>query len=199
VAQLAVLLAPALLLTKDHHLLDAGLGVAKWADALGLVQQMVAVDSAFESGSQLTVLAIGLTGIGVREAGRFVARSPVLIGLGAALLFMLLTEWRDAARSRLVAGRSKIEEVGGQALERSADAFHRRNEAEQRLQALVVGPAGTSPTATVARLLAVRSDPMPTATIADRLGGSKSAIRRHLTHPAFVTSNRGVSLGRSLL
>jgi hypothetical protein len=45
VAQLAVLLAPALLLTKDHHLLDAGLGVAKWADALGLVQQIAAVDT----------------------------------------------------------------------------------------------------------------------------------------------------------
>lgn len=58
VAQLAVLLAPALLLTKDHHLLDAGLGAARWADALGLVQQVVAIDVATRGSAALTVAGI---------------------------------------------------------------------------------------------------------------------------------------------
>jgi hypothetical protein len=53
VAQLAVLLAPALLLTKDHHLLDAGLGVARWADALGIVKQVVEMDGATQAGLRM--------------------------------------------------------------------------------------------------------------------------------------------------
>ena len=56
IAQLAVMLAPAVLLTNDHHLLDAGLGVAAWVDAPGLVQQVAAVDGMVNGSARLRVV-----------------------------------------------------------------------------------------------------------------------------------------------
>jgi hypothetical protein len=119
VAQLAVLLAPALLLTKDHHLLDAELGVAKWADALGLVEQIVAVDAMAYSTTQMTALSIVLGSIGLRAAARIVAASPVLLGLIIAAGIFCLTEWRPLAAEHLERSGEAIKRVGSKALARA--------------------------------------------------------------------------------
>jgi hypothetical protein len=197
VAQLAVLLAPALLLTKDHHLLDADLGVAKWADALGLVEQIVAVDAMAYSTTQMAALAILLGCVGARAAARAVAASPVLLGLVIATGVLCVTEWRPVVGERLGASRDAMKRAGSNALALAGDAAEHRTSAQQRLQALAVRPATTTAVTTAARTLATSRAPLPLDLLVP--GFAAADVERALSgHPAFVIESAGLALGRPI-
>jgi len=167
VAQLAVTLAPALLLTRDHHLVDAGLGVARWADALGLVQQIAAADSMVNGSAALTLAGLWATVAAIRGAGRVLVRSPILAGLAIAVIFMLLTDWRESARSRLVEAGAASKHAGTAVIEQLADQYAKRHHADAQLQALLVTPGEPTTVSRVVRELAVAG---PRS--ADQLAGS---------------------------
>jgi hypothetical protein len=157
VAQLAVMLAPALLLTRDRHLLDAGLGAAKWADALGLVQQIAAADSMVNSTVTLTAVSVWGAGLALKHAGRVLARSPILIGVALAVIFMLLTDWRDSTQPRLAKTGAGAKRAGRPVLDELADQCVRRHVADMQLRALLVNPGEPGDISRVARALAVGS------------------------------------------
>ncbi len=188
VAQLAVMLAPALLLTRDRHLLDAGLGAARWADALGLVQQIAAADSMVNGTVTLTAAGVWGGGLALRQAGRLVARSPVLIGLALAVIFMLLTDWRESAHARLLKAGAGAKRASTAVIEQLGDQVVRRHVADMQLQALVVTPGEPCDIYRVARALAVGGAATQNDLI-DRLSVDPEAITRLINAGAISTTD----------
>lgn len=86
VAQLAVLLAPSMVLTMDKHLIAAGLGVREWADALFKLKHIAEIDDLVWGTTSGAVLAATLSIHGVIEFGRLLARSPIARGLTVGAL-----------------------------------------------------------------------------------------------------------------
>lgn len=194
VAQLAVILAPALLLTRDRDLLDAGLGVVKWADALGLVQQIAAADSMVNGSARLAVGGLWAGGLAVRQAGRVLVRSPLLAGLALAIVFMLVTDWRESARGRLVDAGAKSKRVGTAIMEQLAEQYERREAAEAQLQALLVTPGEPSTIARVARELAVAGT-RSVEQLAEVLGIGLNEIDGLLARGLIVGPDDAITLG----
>lgn len=83
-AQLGVLLAPALVLTRDTHLLSPGIGVREWADALVKLKELMELEQAAWSVADGVVITGGLTFYGVRGLVRVLLRSDFTLGLTLA-------------------------------------------------------------------------------------------------------------------
>lgn len=96
-AQLAILLGPSLLLTRDGHLLDVGLGTEAPADLLIVMGRLIELDAMVHGGAQTAVLVAGLLALAVRGAARVVSESPVAAGAYMAIGLMALTDWCEGA------------------------------------------------------------------------------------------------------
>ena len=76
-ARLAVATAPSLLLTRDHHFSDVGLGTERWADALVILGSLIELDMGLYGTAHVAVVAARLLGLFVSWAGRAVAAEPI--------------------------------------------------------------------------------------------------------------------------
>jgi hypothetical protein len=117
-ARLAVATAPSLLLTRDHHLSDVGLGTVEWADALTVLGDLVELDASIYGGAHAALLALAAAGIGV----------------------LLLLDNKDEALRRMRVIRAAIVDHGSRLLDASAPAMQRREQREGELASRLERP-----------------------------------------------------------
>ena len=204
VAQLGVLLAPALVLTQDKHLLRSGIGVRQWADGLVLLKGVTEVDQLARGGALGVSLAARLSYAGVSQIARFLARNDialgVTLGVGIAAALFYRPHMRHAADVMKREGGPAIENV----MLKAAEALERRDGMEAALQPSLIKPSrAESLEASLARILAQHADPIPAATICQRVTYGRHEIERNVAldvlhrEPAFrFLPGRGWMLGR---
>jgi hypothetical protein len=161
VAQLGVLLAPALVLTRDPHLLDAGIGVRQWADALVLMKELIELDELMWGATHGIALAGAVAWSGVAALARLLQRSKLALGIAIGLAIAAGVEFRRELRTV----PKKLKDRGSPLIEamfvHTAAAFERRQLAEQRVQATLVRPHKVETLdAMVARVLVQHDEPL---------------------------------------
>lgn len=162
VAQLAVLLAPSMVLTMDKHLIAAGLGIREWADALFKLKHIAEIDDLVWGTASGASLAATLSIHGVIEFGRLLARSPIALGLTVSALLSAVLFYRNQIRA--LPGR--VREHAGPVLDTAAvkanDLFERQHAMHRLIEpALVLPHPDEVLEAMVARVLIQRRDPLP--------------------------------------
>jgi predicted nucleic acid-binding protein len=205
-AHLATLLAPAIVLTKDRHLTNAGIGDPDWLTTLHLLGELAELDAMLWGGSRAAWLSLYLPGLVVGAVGRQIARSEVMLGITVGILVGALMYYRPQIRAAAAEAWTRIEPFVETLMASTADAMLKREQAERALSVRLIAP--TTPVAVVgrtARLLAGHREPVASEQIHDRLLRrgheiSLAATRTMLrNHPAFVSvRGRGYQLGRSL-
>jgi hypothetical protein len=159
-AQVAAATAPSLLLTRDRHLLEHGLGTDRWAETLVILGDLIELDMAVHGSAHTTALLAWLAGQAARRAWRAATAEP-LISLGVAgVALVLFLDNREELLGRAKAARAALANTGTRLLEASAPAFERRQRQEARLHSRLQHPLGPASVETVcARELAVRRGP----------------------------------------
>lgn len=168
--QLGVLLAPALVLTRDKHLLGAGIGVREWADALSKLKELMELEQAMWNAADAVLITGGLTFYGVCGLIRALLRSELALGLALGVALGLGLFYGD----ELAGGFRRLKEHATPVVERAMDgisaAVERWEAADGRVRPTLVRPHPTeSLEATVARALLSSADPLPAAAIQIRL------------------------------
>jgi predicted nucleic acid-binding protein len=203
VAQLAVLVAPCLVLTRDRDLLDAGIGEQQWVDALHLANRLAELELMLWGGVQSLHISTVLVGLGIRKVASLLARSDVALGLAAGAAAFAVVEFRDAMRERGAEVFARFGPGALRVLEGLADLIAQRAEAETVLRTRLVPPAG-APSAknALARLLCERAEPRPAAQLHAELqlagfSPPRTSVDVMLqSDPAFVSvRGRGWQLG----
>jgi hypothetical protein len=169
-AQLGVLLAPALVLTRDKHLLGAGIGVREWADALSKLKELQELEQTIWSVADGVVITGGLTFYGVRGLVRALLRSEFALGLvlGVALSIAYFRREQIAGGSQRL--KERMTPVVGRAMDGMSATVERWETAENRVRPTLVRPHPTeSLEATVARTLLPAGEPLSAATIQSQL------------------------------
>lgn len=154
VAQLAVLLAPSLVLTQDSDLLDAGIGVKEWADALILLKEFSEVDQMMWKAADGAALGSAIIEVGVSEFVKLLRRSEVAFGitLGVSLAFAYM--YRHKLRDAPAKLKQRSTPAFNKAMVGMANAFERWDAADRRAGATLVAPeAEESLEALAARVL----------------------------------------------
>jgi hypothetical protein len=169
-AQLGVLLAPALVLTRDKHLLGAGLGVREWADALLKLKALIELEHAAWGVADGVVITGGLTFCGVRGLIRALVCSELALGLALGVALGLGIFYRE----ELASSATRLKDRAGPVVERAMDgmsvAVERWEAAVGRVRPTLVRPQPTATLeATVARMLLPSPGPLSAATIHSRL------------------------------
>ena len=206
VAQLGVLLAPSLVLTRDPHLLDAGIGVQQWADALVVLKELVELDQMMWAGADGVMVSGALTIHGIGGLVRLLSRSELALGIVLGLALGLGYRFRHELRE----APAKLREGNWPALERllaqMALAFERWEDADNRVRPSLVRPTTTeSLEAVVARALLQCIGAVPAAEVHRRLpypwqeGVTVEQVKVVLREqPAFeLTRGRGWTLGHA--
>jgi hypothetical protein len=161
VAQLAVLLAPSMVLTMDKELIAAGFGVRDWADALYKLKLLVELDDLMWGTASGAELVARLTMGGVVELGRFLFRSEIALGITLGAVVGTLLWYRDEARDLAVHAGRRLGPPLGKAAKYAGELFEQRDAAERRVQPMLVLPGeDESLTAMVARALVQRREPL---------------------------------------
>jgi hypothetical protein len=169
-AQLGVLLAPALVLTRDKHLLGAGIGVREWADALSKLKELVELERAVQGVTDGVLITGALTVYGVGGLIRALMRSDLALGLalGAALGLGLFYRDELAGSSRRL--KERATPVFEKAMDGMSVTVERWEAADGRVRPTLVRPHPTeSLEAAVARTLLPSPDPLSAAAIQTRL------------------------------
>jgi hypothetical protein len=192
VAQLSVLLAPCLLVTRDKHLLDAGLGQANWADSLVFVAKLAKLDAQLFGGVQAAILFSTLAAMGVVELGKLIVRSSVGTTVALVVAMAVASDWRPGSGAFVARARRQIATTGRSALNAMAAFVDEREAAGEHLGALLVE---ATPTAGLAEFLAPRlavsrhGIAVHTLALVARAGGlkvSESQVLAELSaHPSF--------------
>jgi hypothetical protein len=205
-AHLATLLAPTVVITRDRHLITAGLGQSDWLTTLLLLGELAQLDAMLWGGSRAVWLSLYLPGLGIGAIGRQPMGSELAGGIaigvivGAALFFP--SELRAGATGAWKRAAPLLERL----LEETTRAFDRRARAERALELrLVTATVPAAPEESTARLLIEHWDPIASEQIHERLlrsghdislGATRTMLR---DHPAFVAiPGRGYQIGRSL-
>ena len=170
VAQLGVLLAPSLVLTRDPHLLDAGIGVEQWADALVLLKELVELDQMMWAGADGVMLSGALTVHGIGGLVRLLSRSELVLGVVLGLALGLGYWFRHELRQ----APAKLRESNWSALERvftqAALAAERWEDADSRVRPTLVRPTTTETIeAVIARTLLQCGGPVPAVEVHHQL------------------------------
>jgi hypothetical protein len=195
-ARLAVATAPSLLLTRDHHFSDVGLGTERWADALVILGSLIELDMGLYGTAHVAVVVARLLGLFVSWAGRAVAAEPIIwIPLAVATLALIMSDPEETIRR--VRGFAAAGGRGFSGLmELSEPAFEQRKMAEGKLQSLLEAPMRPRSVESVcARELATRRQRLSTEDLclAFRDAGRKpdvERVRRYLhRHPSFIATS----------
>lgn len=139
-ARLAVATAPSLLLTRDHHLSDVGLGTVEWADALTVLGDLVELDASIYGGAHAALLLARLLGLFAQLAWQAIAAEPLLALAAAGIGVLLLLDNKDEALRRMRIIRAAIVDRGNRLLDASAPAMQRREQREGELASRLERP-----------------------------------------------------------
>jgi predicted nucleic acid-binding protein len=166
-AQLAILLAPSLLLTRDRHLLRAGIGTSASADALIMLGTILELDAAVHGWAHAAFFVAALLGQVARGTARMITSSPVVVGMFGALVAMTLTEWRGPAGRLAGDVRNGTKTAMARFAEMSTVVFEQRVAIDSELRPNLVQPTvARSAESTAMRVLATQRRPVSTARIA---------------------------------
>lgn len=196
-ARLAIATAPSLLLTRDHHLLNAGLGTEEWAEALKILGTLVEIDALIYGGAHGALLAARLLGLLATGLRRAAAEAPIVTAVLAVIGLMYVvanpTETIEAAR-RLI---ETLKAQATRLLELSEPAFERRQRAEGELTLRVEKPMVPRVVESAcARQLAVRAGPTGVEELVRGIGPqspTETELSTYLrAHPSFTRAGRGV-------
>jgi hypothetical protein len=169
-AQLAVLLAPSLVLTQDHHLLDAGLGKREWADALVQMKELIELDQMMWSAADGVVITGALTITGVSGLVNLLRRSELVLGIVLGLSIALGYQYRRQLREAPARPKERSAPVIDRVLAGMASGFERWEAADNRVRPTLVAPSEVERLqAVVARLLLQCPEPVGAADVHARL------------------------------
>ena len=161
-AGLAIAVAPSLLLTRDHHILNAGLGTEKeWAEALKILGTLVEMDALMYGAGHGAVLAARLLGLLATRLWQAATQAPILTAVVAVLglLYAASNPTQTIAAARRTIDALKTQ--GARLLELSEPAFERRQHAEGELAGRLEAPIlPRSLESACARALAIRAHPL---------------------------------------
>lgn len=202
-AQLAVAVAPCLLLTRDHHLHDAQIGTERWVEALLVLASLIELELAFH-GSARFALALGsLIARTLIEGTRLLFRSPLVVGLALGTGLLLLSDGGGRLDRSLRRASRTVKTAGGQILEAVTPHLERRMQAQASLAAMLVAPMPQAPPEAIcARELAISRGALDAAVFlpALRRAGYEYelvALKQELAaHPAFAPATEGWALGK---
>ncbi len=196
--RLAIAVAPGLLLTRDHHFSDVGLGTEQWADALTILGDLVELDAALYGSAHTVVLLAWLAGQLVRGIWRALASEPQLSLAAAGLGLLLLIENKNDVIRRARAFGSAIQTSGTRVLDVAAPVLERRQDAEGHLTSRLERPSlPRSVESICARQMSTQRHPVTTEALLDACssGGHKLVLpqfERFLrTHPSFTRTSAG--------
>jgi hypothetical protein len=137
-ARLAIATAPGLLLTRDHHLGDVGLGTSEWADALTILGDLVEIDVSLHGSAHTAVILARVMGLLTQQLFRTAASEPLLTIAAAVIGALLLLENREDVMRKVRAARAAIGNGGSRLIEASSPVFERweaaRGNVESRLE-----------------------------------------------------------------
>jgi len=139
-ARLAIATAPGLLLTRDHHFSDVGLGTAQWADALTILGDLVELDASLYGIAHTALLLARLLGLLSRWVWRDVASEPLLSIVAAGVGLLILLDNKDEVIRRAHAVRTVIRDSGTRLLDAATPVLQRREETEGRLASRLEKP-----------------------------------------------------------
>jgi hypothetical protein len=142
----------------------------------------------------LAFASIWGTGLAVRHAGHVFVRSPILAGLTLAVVFMLLTDWRESALRHVTDASAAAKRVSTTALQQLARQQEVRQVADATLQALLVAPGAPTTISRFARELAVSSASADELLV--RLGIESNELSQILRAGPIVASGGSLALGR---
>jgi hypothetical protein len=192
-ARLAVATAPSLLLTRDHHISDVGLGTVEWADALTVLGDLVELDASIYGGAHAALLLARLLGLFAQLAWQAIAAEPLLALAAAGIGVLLLLDNKDEALRRMRVIRAVIVDHGNRLLDASAPAMQRREQREGELASRLERPMlPRSIESICARQLATQrlpgtTDALLTACESTDSPVTKTRLARFLReHPSFI-------------
>jgi hypothetical protein len=169
-AQLAVLLAPSLVLTQDRHLLDAGFGAREWGECLSLMKDLIELDAMMWGAADGVVITGALTVHGVGGIVNLLRRSELVLGVVIGLSIALGYQYRHQLRE----APARLKERSGPVIERvltgMSEAFERWEAADRQVRPRLVAPREVeSLEAEVARVLLQCTEPVGAAAVHPRL------------------------------
>ncbi|HEY2536104.1 MAG TPA: hypothetical protein VGI24_03875 [Solirubrobacteraceae bacterium] len=124
-ARLAIAIAPSLLLTRDHHLGDVGLGTTEWADALTILGDLVELDVSLYGSAHTALILARVMGLLVQQLWRAAASQPLLSIAAAGIGLLLLLDNQEDVLRKARAARAVIRDRGSRLLEASTPVFER--------------------------------------------------------------------------
>jgi hypothetical protein len=200
-ARLAVATAPGLLLTRDHHFSDVGLGTERWADALSILGDLAELDAALYGSAHTATMVIWLAGQLMRWVWRAIASEPLIslaaVGAGVGLLLSLNNKEEALRRARSVL--TTIKGSGARLIDATAPILERRQLIEGSLNSRLEAPIlPRSLESICARETATQRRPVRLDTLLDVCKatghGSLSPVQLagflH-THPSFTDTSAG--------
>ena len=204
-ARLAVATAPGLLLTRDHHFNDVGLGTAQWADALTVLGGLVELDASLYGSAHTALLLARLLGLLASWAWQGIASEPLLSIAAAGVGLLLLLDNKDEAIRRAHDARSAIRDAGARLIDATTPVLQRREEMEGKLSSRLESPLLPRGVESIcARHMATQRLPVTTEALRAACEAVGSPVARTRLaqflhrHPSFTASStRGWELGES--
>ena len=170
VAQLGVLLAPSLVLTRDPHLLDAGVGERDWADALVVMKELIELEEMMWGSAQAMVLTGRLAALSVTEFVRFLGRSEVALAITIGLAIAIGWEFCRDLRTPPAWFKERVAPAAERVMLGLSGVFEQYNAVAQRVHGTLVAPCEVETLeAALARILVQAPAPLPAADVHARM------------------------------
>ncbi len=158
-AQLAVLLAPSLVLTRDRDLHDYGFGSDNYGDQLKLVNGLVALDDQLSGAVEGVVRATALIAMGIQGLINLLRRSELMMAVTVGLSLVFGCHYRDRLREMPGAVKRRRGPILEEVSQRTGAAFLEWQEAQASVETHLVTAPSTSLESEVARILAQNREP----------------------------------------
>jgi hypothetical protein len=202
-ARLAIATAPGLLLTRDHHFSDVGLGTEQWADALAILRDLAELDAALYGGAHTATVLVLLAGQLTRWVWRGIASESLLWLAATGIGLLLLLDNEEEALRRARSALTAMKQSGARLLDATAPMLEQRLQAEGSLSSRLETPVlPRSLESACAREVATQRRPIRIDTLMDVCNAagsdlSEAQLARFLyAHPSFThTSARTWELG----
>jgi hypothetical protein len=201
-AQLAVAVGPSLLLTRDHHLHEAGIGTEQWVEALLILGSLIELELAFFGGTRLALAGGYVIASMTAEGVRLLCRSPVALGLALGAGVLVVGQDRQSLARRVTKGRRSLAVAGERLLDLAEPHLERRLKAREHLGTTLVAPMDPRPIDAIClREVALFPGGLETDDLSNavRRGGHdlpRAGLEARLAaHPSFALEGERWSLG----